>query len=179
VAPIGRTAVALGKILGGSTVAMLQGTLMLAFAPLVGVPLTVGLVLRLWPLMFVTAFALTALGVAIAVRMHSLEGFQMIMNFLNVPMLFLSGAFFPLRDLPVWLAVLVRVNPFTYAVDALRQVVLQSLGFSDPARQALIVGGLGSNFLNRSLSTGDDVLLIVLFGISMTVIGAWMFSRGE
>lgn len=177
VAPVSRTAAALGKILGGSTVAMLQGTLMLIFAPLVGVPLTVGLVFQLWLLMFVIAFALTALGVAIAVNMRSMEGFQMIMNFLNVPLLFLSGAFFPLRGLPDWLAVLVRVNPFTYAVDALRQVVLQSL--SGPAGQALVVGGLGINFFGRILSVGDDVLLIVLFGVSMTVIGTWLFSRGE
>lgn len=104
---------ALSKILGGSTVAMIQEMLMLAFAPLIGVPLTVGLALQLGSLMFITAFALPSLGVVIAVRMRSLEGFQMIMNFLNVPLLFLSGAFFPLRDLPIWLTVLVRVNPFT------------------------------------------------------------------
>lgn len=178
VAPVSRTAATLGKILGGSTVALLQGTLMLVFAPLAGVPLTVGLVVRMWPLMFVTAFAMTALGVAIATRMRSLEGFQMIMNFLNVPMLFLSGAFFPLRDLPVWLAVLVRVNPFTYAVDALRQVVLQSLEISDPVRQAA-AGSLGITFFDRTLSTGDDVLLVILFGVMMTGVGAWIFSRGE
>lgn len=179
VSPVSRTAVALSKILGGSTVAMLQGMLMLAFAPLIGVPLSVGLALQLGLLMFITAFALTALGVAIAVRMRSLEGFQMIMNFLNVPLLFLSGAFFPLRDLPTWLAALVRVNPFTYAVDALRQVVLQSLGLSEQAHQALVAAGLGIDWFGRALTVGDDVLLIVLFGFLMTVLGAWMFSQRD
>ncbi|MBI4671573.1 MAG: ABC transporter permease [Chloroflexi bacterium] len=129
--------------------------------------------------MFVTAFALTALGVVIAVRMRSLEGFQMIMNLLTVPMLFLSGAFFPLRDLPLWLAVLVRINPFTYAVDVLRQVVLQSLGLSDQVRQALIAGGLGISIFDRTLSSVDDILLIVLFGVVMTWMGAWMFNRAQ
>jgi len=179
VAPIGRTAVALGKILGGSTVAMLQGTLMLIFAPLVGVPLTIGLVVRLWLLMFVIAFALTALGVTIAANMRSMEGFQMIMNFLNVPLLFLSGAFFPLRNLPAWLAALVRVNPFTYAVDALRQVVLHSLGVVYQTSQASIGNGLGINLFGRILSVRDDLIFIVFFGILMTVIGTRLFSRGE
>lgn len=179
VAPVGRTAMALGKILGGSTVAMLQGTLMLIFAPLVGVPLTVGLVLRLWLLMFVIAFALTALGVTIAANMRSMEGFQMIMNFLNVPLLFLSGAFFPLRGLPAWLAALVRVNPFTYAVDALRQAVLQSLGFAYLPGHASMGNDLGIHLFGRILSVGDDMIFIVCFGILMTVLGARLFSRGE
>lgn len=103
----------------------------------------------------------------------------MIMNLLTVPMLFLSGAFFPLRDLPLWLAVLVRINPFTYAVDVLRQVVLQSLGLSDQVRQALIAGGLGISIFDRTLSSVDDILLIVLFGVVMTWMGAWMFNRAQ
>jgi ABC-2 type transport system permease protein len=125
VAPVSRTSVVLGKALGGATVAWAQGTLLLLLAPLVGIRLDAGQLLRLWAVMFVMAFALTSLGLAIAARMSSMEGFQVVMNFLVVPMWLLSGAFFPLRGVPEWMAALMRVNPLTYGVDALRGVVYE------------------------------------------------------
>jgi ABC-2 type transport system permease protein len=73
--------------------------------------------------MFLMAFALTSLGLTIASRMTSMEGFQVVMNFLIVPMWLLSGAFFPLRGVPDWMATLMRVDPLTYGVDALRGIV--------------------------------------------------------
>ncbi len=125
VAPVSRTSIVLGKALGGATVAWAQGTLLLALAPLVGIGLDVGQLLRLWVVMFVMAFALTSLGLAIAARMTSMEAFQVVMNFLVVPMWLLSGAFFPLRGVPGWMGALMRVNPLTYGVDALRGVLYE------------------------------------------------------
>src|SRR5438876_257387 len=102
VAPVPRWAVAVGKALGGSTTAMFQGTLMLIFAPFVGVELTPSTIAALFPVMFLTAFALSSLGLVVAARMKSMEGFQVIMNFVMMPMFFLSGALFPVTNLPGW-----------------------------------------------------------------------------
>ena len=123
VAPISRASIVLGKVLGGATVATFQGVVLLLLAPIVGVPLRAPQVLELTLVMFLAAAALTSLGLAIASRMASMEGFQVVMNFLIVPMWLLSGAFFPLRGLPAWMTVLTRVDPLTYAVDALRGIV--------------------------------------------------------
>ncbi|HEY8394329.1 MAG TPA: ABC transporter permease [Thermaerobacter sp.] len=130
VAPVSRAAIVLGKALGGSTVAVLQGTLLLLLAPLADVDLDAGRVLRLWAAMWPMALALTGLGLAIASRMSSMEGFQVVMNFLVMPMWLLSGAFFPLQGVPRWMEVLMRVNPLTYGVDALRGVVYEGVPYA-------------------------------------------------
>ena len=157
VAPISRSSVALGKALGGSTVAMLQGTIMLVYAPLVGISLTAAMILKLWFLMFLISFSLTSMGIVIAARMKSMEGFQVIMNFLLMPIFFLSGAMFPLKNLPSWLSYLVRVDPLAYGVDALRSVVIgvQQFPFA----------------LN--------VLVLTIFGLAMIFLAVFEFNRQE
>jgi len=134
VAPISRGSIVLGKVVGGATVATIQGLLLLVLTPLVGIPLSLPQVLQLCLVMILMASALTSLGLVIASRMATMEGFQVIMNFLVVPMWLLSGAFFPLRGLPAWMGVLVRIDPLTYAVDALRGVVYAG----SPQAQALV-----------------------------------------
>ena len=107
VAPVNPSSVALGKALGGATQAMIQGAIMLILAPFVGVKLTALSVIVVIPLLFVLAFGMTTLGVALATRLKTMQGFQVVMNFLLMPMFFLSGALFPLgAALPVWLRVL-------------------------------------------------------------------------
>lgn len=125
IAPVPHGAVVLGKVLGGSTVALLQGSLLLACAPLWGIRL--GLPDLLWVelTMFALAFGLSALGLAVASRMASMEGFQAVMSFLVIPLWLLSGAFFPLRGVPGWMVPLMRLDPLTYGVDALRGVILR------------------------------------------------------
>ena len=104
VAPIHRSAVAIGKTLGGASQAMIQGLVILVLAPLVGVKLTVVGVVELIPAIFLFAFALSALGVAVAARMRTMQGFQVVMNFLMMPMFFLAGALFPLDRQPAGMA---------------------------------------------------------------------------
>lgn len=130
IAPVSRAAIVLGKALGGSTVALIQGTLLLLLAPLAGIDLSAGQVLRLWAVMGPMALALTGLGLAIASRMASMEGFQVVMNFLVMPMWLLSGAFFPLQGVPRWMEVLMRVDPLTYGVDALRGVIYEGVPYA-------------------------------------------------
>jgi ABC-2 type transport system permease protein len=123
VAPVARGSIVLGKVAGGATVATIQGVILLLLAPVVGVHPTAVQIAQLCAVMILMAAALTSLGLAIASRMATMEGFQVIMNFLVVPMWLLSGAFFPLRGLPVWMGALVRIDPLTYAVDGLRGVI--------------------------------------------------------
>lgn len=124
VAPVSRWSIVAGKALGGSTVAMIQGAIMLCLAPLVGVKLTIGIILLSLCVMFLIALAISSLGIVIAARMKEMEGFQMVVNFLIMPLFFLSGALFPLDRLPPWLSVLTRLDPLTYGVDMLRGVML-------------------------------------------------------
>lgn len=130
VAPVSRWSIVIGKALGGSTVAVLQGCLMLLLAPLVGVQLSLLIVIQSIFVMFLIAFAITGLGIVIAARMKEMEGFQMIVNFVIMPIFFLSGALFPMDRLPSWLALLTRIDPLTYGVDMLRGVMLGIHSFS-------------------------------------------------
>jgi ABC-2 type transport system permease protein len=120
VAPVSRGSVVLGQALGGTTLAVLQGMLFLALAPLAGIALTLTAVLSVVAAMFLVSFALTNMGLIIAWRMESVQGFHAIMNLILMPIWFLSGAFFPATGLPTWLTWLMRLNPLTYGLAALR-----------------------------------------------------------
>jgi ABC-2 type transport system permease protein len=134
VSPAPVTSVALGKVLGGATVAVAQGTIVLLFAPLAGVALSPLQVLEAWTVMFAMGILLVSIGTVVASRMATFEGFGAISNGIVLPMYFLSGAVFPIRgivglggflvDLPVWLKALMFVNPVTYPVDLLRGALL-------------------------------------------------------
>ncbi|WP_052887969.1 ABC transporter permease [Thermogemmatispora carboxidivorans] len=176
VAPISRTSLVLGKALGGSTIAMLQGTIMLIFAPLVGVNLSVGLVVKLMLEMLLLAFSLTSLGIVIASRMKSMEGFQMIMQFFLMPMFFLSGALFPLRNLPDWLAFLTKINPVTYGVDPLRQAVLRALNLPQFVLDGL---GLGVKVFDTTLSTPVELAIVAALGLIFIIWGAVAFNKQD
>ncbi len=120
VAPVPRSSIVLGKVLGGSTLSAVQGLIFLAFAPAIGVHFTLlqfgGLVLTV----FLVSFSLTALGFAIAWPMDSTQAFHAIINLFLIPLWLLSGALFPLSGASGWLRILMRVNPLTYGVEALR-----------------------------------------------------------
>jgi ABC-2 type transport system permease protein len=120
VAPVSRAEIVLGQSLGGTTLAVLQGLLFLALGPLAGLSLTVGRVLAATGLMTVVAFGLTNLGLVIAWRMESTQGFHAIMNVVLIPIWLLSGAFFPENGVPPVLAWVMRLDPLTYGLAALR-----------------------------------------------------------
>ena len=120
VAPVGRAALVAGKVLGGSTLAWLQGIVFLALAPAAGIRLTVPSLLAAAGVLAVLAVSLSALGFAFAWKLDSVQGFHAIMNIVLMPMWMLSGAFFPASGAPGWLAALMRLNPLTYGIAALR-----------------------------------------------------------
>src|SRR4030095_12793130 len=123
VAPVPRAALVLGKVMGGTTLAVLQGTLVLALAPLAGIPLAPVSFLEGVAMQLLVAFALTALSFCIAWRMDSTQGFHAIMTVFLMPLCLLSGAFFPAAGVPGWLGILMRVNPLSYGVAALRRIL--------------------------------------------------------
>ena len=174
VAPINRAAVAVGKTLGGATQAMLQGLLLLVLAPLVGVTLTWQGVLELIPLIFVYAFALSALGVAVGARMRSMQGFQVVMNFLMMPIFFLAGALFPLRGLPVWMTVLTRLDPASYGIDPLRRTVLGAAGV--PSR---VLDSLGLTLFGQTLAIWMEEALLIGFGLVMLSFAIRSFQHRD
>ena len=120
VAPVPRSAIVLGKVLGGTTLSAIQGLIFLAFAPFVGVHLGFQDFLLVVLVVFLVSFALTALGFVIAWPMDSTQAFHAIINLFLIPLWLLSGALFPLSGASGWLRLLMRINPLTYGVEALR-----------------------------------------------------------
>ena len=132
VAPVSRATIVLGQALGCTTLAVVQGTIFLLFAPTVSIPLTLGAVLATIGVQVLIAFGLTCLGLIIAWRMDSTQGFHAIMNLILLPLWLLSGAFFPASGASPWLAALMAINPLSYGMAALRR----SLYLGDPAAVA-------------------------------------------
>ena len=121
VAPTSRASIVLGQALGGTTLALMQAGLLLLLAPVAGVALSLGAVMAVIVVLFCLAFSLTNLGLIIAWRMQSTQGFHAIMNVILIPIWLLSGAFFPATGVPIWLVWIMRLNPLTYGIAALRR----------------------------------------------------------
>ncbi len=154
VAPVSRVAIFFGKVLGGCTDAVLQAVVLLviglffvSYTPL-GLLAALGIVL-------LTSIGFTALGLAIGAFFESLEGFQLIGTFVVFPLFFLSGALYPLEGVPGWLRVLSHADPVTYAVDALRTVMLGTSALSLPL----------------------DIAVLVAFAVATVLVGSVAFSR--
>ncbi len=137
VAPVARRSIVLGQALGATTLAVAQGLLFLALAPLAGVPLTVARVLATSGTMALVAFGLTNLGLVIAWRMESTQGFHAIMNLVLLPIWFLSGAFFPATGAPTWLQWAMRLDPLTYGLTALRTCLYLGRDVAAPGASGL------------------------------------------
>lgn len=120
VAPVPRAAIVAGKVLGGATLAWIQGAAFLVLAPFLGLRLTFLAVLEALGVLALLALALAALGFVFAWKLDSVQGFHAIMNLVLMPLWLLSGALFPLDGAPGWLAALMRINPMTYGVAAFR-----------------------------------------------------------
>jgi len=177
VAPVPRWAVAVGKILGGATVAMAQAIILIALAPFIGVGLSVAVVLELLAVCFLISLAITGLGVFIAVPMRSMQGFQMVMNFLVMPLYFLSGAMFPVSSAPAWMRVLMTVDPLTYGVDGLRIIVLSAATSSASSEPSLAEAARASGLVRWNL--GFDIAILTLVSALITTLAAARFNRAS
>jgi len=123
VAPVPRSAVTLGKIMGATTLAVLQALMFLALAPIAGISLDLQKFFGLAGVLTMMGFSLSALGYLIAWRMESTQGFHAIMNLLLIPLWLLSGALFPPSGAPGWIRGIIRANPLTYGIAAVRQIL--------------------------------------------------------
>ena len=156
VAPIKRESILIGKMLGGVTQAILQGAIIIVLAIIMGVNFKgiesiPGMVLT----MFLVSVAFVSFGLAVASKMTSMEGFQMVMNFLIQPMIFLSGAFYPTKMLPSWLKIGVKLNPLTYGVDAMRYFAI------------------GINEFNVVI----DLTVMIVLSIVFILLGGYLFRK--
>ncbi|HKV23317.1 MAG TPA: ABC transporter permease [Candidatus Acidoferrum sp.] len=158
VAPVPRIRIMIGRTLGGATVAILQGLLIVVvclfagFRPVSWGGLPIGLAF-----MAMIAIVFAAMGTSIGSSLQDMQGFQLIMNFLVLPIFFLSGALFPLNNLPKALAFVTSLDPLSYGVDGLR---------------AMLIG-------NSHFGAVVDAVVLAVVGVSLLCIGAWRFSKIE
>jgi ABC-2 type transport system permease protein len=174
VAPVRRGSIVVGKCFGGATVAGFQGLIMIALAPLVGVPYSVAMIVEVLALQLLLAFMITAFGVMASARITQMQAFMALMQMLVMPLLFLSGALFPLGGLPRWLEVLNRLDPITYAVDPIRRAVFNRLDISAAARHALTPG---VTWWGWRVPIAIEVLVVVAFALAMLTVAMLEFRR--
>ena len=167
VAPIGRTGIVLGKAIGATITGLLQVLLMLILAPFLGVELRLDIVLELIPIVIILALGLSGLGILIASFMTSQQGFQLVIQLLIFPLIFLAGVFFPVDNVPDWLAVISKVNPLTYGVDAIRQVLLGTLP------------GIGVTIGDHRVTLVEEVAIISGLGVMLLGSAVVVFNRRD
>ena len=177
VAPVPRWAVSIGKTFGGASIAIVQATIMILMAPIIGISLSPAMIVEMWVLAFLIGVALTSLGIAIAARMASMQGFQMIMNFLVMPLYFLSGAMFPLSSAPSWMKALMVVDPLTYCVDSLRNVIFSNTTVTTGALVGRTIVDVASRVGLIRWSLPFDLLVVTMVATALTAIGAYRFSN--
>jgi ABC-2 type transport system permease protein len=176
VAPVSRSAIVIGKILGGATIATFQGIIMLALAPLADVPYNPVLMIILVGELLLLAFTLTAFGVMMAARITQFQAFMALTQMLVFPLFFLSGALYPLTGLPGWLSVLTRIDPLTYVVGPMRHAVLSHLNLSESALQALSPGITWAGWV---VPIGLSLGIVAVMGLVMMGVAIAAFSKPE
>ncbi len=156
VAPVPRFEIALGKILGGTTVAIAQGILVFLVCLIAGFrPVSILMLPLAFLFLFLIGFLFTAFGVVIASNMEDMQAFPLILNFLIMPLFFLSGALYPLKDLPIALDIIARFNPLSYGVDGLRGALTGMSHFG----------------------VGIDALVLSVLSLILLILGSYIFSK--
>ncbi len=173
VAPIGRSGIVLGKAAGSAIVACTQAIIMLVLAPFLGVKLT-PLLLQLIPMLIILSVSISGLGILIASRMRSQQGFQIIVQMIVFPLIYLSGVFFPVNNVPGWLEFVSKVNPLTYGVDAIRQLFLAGNVAAGGAP-----GVIGATVLGHTMTVFEDITVVVVMGTVLMLLAAWSFGKQE
>jgi ABC-2 type transport system permease protein len=163
VAPISRQAIVLGKILGSTSLAFVQGILLLFLSPLLGIELSIEKFFLLSVVLLVVSLGLSALGFAAAWKTESMEGFHSVMNVLLFPMWLLSGAVFPAEGAFTWIRWIMRVNPLYYSLSALQDLLHQE----------------ASQIQSQMVGLGPAFAVTVVFGLTMIVLSVFLVARGK
>ncbi len=173
VAPLSRTGIVLGKIVGGAGLATAEGLVLLLLAPVLGLSVRPLQVLELAGVLLLLAVALSGFGIVIGTRVRTQEVFQTVMALVIFPLIFLSGVFFPVEAVPRWLEALAKVNPVTYGVDAVRQILLDG----GPAAEATADVALGVTLFGHRMSTAEDLALTAVLGVVLLTAATLSFGR--
>jgi ABC-2 type transport system permease protein len=176
VSPVKRSSVAIGKVLGGTTIAVIQGLLMFVFVPFTGLNINLSILIKLIPAMFLVAFTLSSVGLLIASLLKTTTGFQMVIQIFIFPMLFLSGAFFPINGLPVWMNFLVIINPLTYSIDMFKKIILETDKLNPVLRQAM---GLNLTLFGHQITLFNEILFILILSIIFVTLATIKFSHNN
>lgn len=172
VSPINRSAIAIGKILGGATTATVQSLTVLILGPIIGVSLTFKMFVLLIPAMFMLSLVLSSIGVAVTSRMKSLDAGQYVFQFIAFPIVMLSGAIFPLHNLPLWLDFLTKINPITYAVDILRRIVFENLNLPKP-----VIATLSPSISGKTIDIGYEIIIVSGFTLVLIFFASRAFRN--
>ncbi len=170
VAPVSRVSIALGKILGSATVALIQAVVLILLAPLFGIHFSLLTAVKSLGMLSLTAIAIAGLGTFIGSKMRSMQGFHVISELLLLPLIFLSGAFFPVDKVPTWLGIIARLNFVTYSADGIRQIAFAQNGI--PADSYLRLTSFG-----RPMSVWMDAGIVAAFGLLMIFLASRSFSK--
>ena len=176
VAPVSRSAIVIGKCLGGATVSTFQGILILALAGLAHVPYDPELFLILIGELLLLSFTLTAFGVMMAARITQIQAFMALTQMLVMPLFFLSGALYPLNGLPGWLTVLTRLNPLTYIVAPMRHAVFSHLNLPPEMINKL---SPGLTWFGWPVPVGVSLGIVAVMGATLLGIAIAEFQRTE
>ena len=168
VAPISRLTIALGKVASGVATAMFQVAILLLLSPLLGLTPGIIQIVLLMAAVALLATATSALGVLMASRIRSVETFQYVFQFALFPLFFLSGAFFVLDRVPLWIAVIAKLNPLTYAIDLFRHILYADIELGDVTRELLLVN-----------TPAENVLIIALISVVLLTASVVSFARME
>jgi ABC-2 type transport system permease protein len=171
-----RSSIVIGKCFGGATVASLQGVILIALAGAVHVPYDPLLILGVFGLQLLLAFSITAFGVMVAARIKQMQSFMGVMQMIVMPMFFISGALFPVSNLPGWLAFLNRIDPLAYAVDPMRRLVFSHLDLSPQALEEL---NRGITWFGWRVPGVLEAAMVLALGLVMLAIAIWQFSTSE
>lgn len=158
VAPVSRVSIVLGRIAGGATTALIQAILILAISYIMGFKIiNISSIFLAIVFMILIAVTFLGLGLIFASKMRDIQGFSIVMNFVIFPLFFLSGALYPIENLPVWLRYVSKLDPLTYGVDGLRAALIGVSSFS-----------IFYNFI-----------FMVIFSLVMIFLGAYFFEKSE
>ncbi len=176
VSPISRVSIAVGKMLGAATVSTIQGMILFLLIPFLGLSYSIISLIQVIPFMFLLGAALSGVGLLFASMIKSTQGFQLIVQIIVMPMIFLSGALFPINNMPSWLDVIVKFNPVTYGVDVMKKIMIDVDSLSQAVRETM---GLNLTVFGRSVSVLEEILFILAFAIVFVAIATISFKRAH
>ncbi len=174
VAPVGRSGIVVGKIIGAASVSAFQVVVVLAFAPAVGISLKGWVLLEMAGVLLLFAFAMGSLGVLIGVRLRSVQSASLA-GVVLFPLTFISGMFFPINNVPTWLGVLSKVNPISYPVAGIRQAISPAAYGGEEVDG--FIGAVGLEVFGHEMALWENSIVTLGLGLALFTLALFSFRR--